>query len=837
MINMVITTAGRNAIVNAKQTGLNAVTIASIAVGSGKYTPTASATKLLSETKRVNIVEGGSNGDNSIHVAYRDDSNASYSIYEFGLILEDGTLFAVYSSSQMLLQKTANSVAFLAVDVAFDDIDVKDITFGEVSFTTAAATTENAGVVVIATDDEVSGGLDAHKVLTTKNIKALAAGEGKAGLVKMASDDEAMGGVNNESAVTPKQLQSKILSYKATNEETQVGAVDNKFVTPQGLRSTKASESQLGVVRFAGNAQAVAGTSDDVAMSPKTVKASIDANTKEGTQSQKGIVQLAPDSAAVSGTSTALAVTPSGLSAAIKNKMKDVEIDTASRVANSGGIGSFSLYPSGVSVQHQERVGTNQFAMVRYSDDDAGNSIVFFKSRASAARKSKSLLSGDKIGWISFLADNGNIKYGETLQGARAAVISGGVFESSSITSAGTTNLGVRGFIRLLACSDDNSRDGKGLEIIDNAVRPSVDNNSNLGTAGRRWKTIYAISDVIATSDEKYKQDIEALAGTKDVALAMVDLLKKFRFKLEVEEDGDNAPHYVGIVAQELKALLEANGLYNLAMIKSDTDENGETVLGVRYRDLYAFIINGLTQYMKELDAKKVSAENFKSGLKRIKRYAWKVPDQPGCDEFIMYSSNETLNIGEELFDANGEKFITYNKDSGFGFTNHKLVADLGNGQYGFEAYADDGFPMPMIGMRYEDGDIIVKDLIIDEEYLAMKFTTLEKLDEELNNAKPLVINYGDENYTYESIKAIIQNGREVLIKCQVDTGASGKIHYAYARFASEFEGFYLSFSCSYPKFQSGGSLLPQRFQCAIFKNGTHSSFSNNWGMIQEIDR
>lgn len=52
MIEIVITTAGRQAIVNAAQTGTRAVTISQIGVESGKYTASESQTALQAEVKR-----------------------------------------------------------------------------------------------------------------------------------------------------------------------------------------------------------------------------------------------------------------------------------------------------------------------------------------------------------------------------------------------------------------------------------------------------------------------------------------------------------------------------------------------------------------------------------------------------------------------------------------------------------------------------------------------------------------------------------------------------------------------------------------------------------------
>lgn len=99
---------------------------------------------------------------------------------------------------------------------------------------------------------------------------------------------------------------------------------------------------------------------------------------------------------------------------------------------------------SGLSTFTQARAGVNQAAFARFSNDTSGTSLVFLKSRGASVGVSSSAVAGDAIGQIQFIADNGNIDYSGSVQGARAGFISGVVFESSTLTTAGTKNLGVR---------------------------------------------------------------------------------------------------------------------------------------------------------------------------------------------------------------------------------------------------------------------------------------------------------------------------------------------------------------------------------------------------------
>jgi hypothetical protein len=126
-----------------------------------------------------------------------------------------------------------------------------------------------------------------------------------------------------------------------------------------------------------------------------------------------------------------------------------------------------------------------------------------------------------------------------------------------------------------------------------------VDNTRVLGTASYRWSTVYAATGTINTSDRNDKTEIVDISEAElRVAQACKGLMKRFKFKDAVETKGDNARYHFGIIAQDLAAAFEAEGLdaSKYACFCSDTwtdEETGEerTRLGVRYEELLAFII------------------------------------------------------------------------------------------------------------------------------------------------------------------------------------------------------------------------------------------------------
>lgn len=161
-----ITDAGRQALINAENTGTLPLKIARIAVGTGRYAPSPGQTALQSEVKRLDTFAGEVVAADTIHVTIRDESSDVYSLGEFGLIAEDGTLFAVYSQADVILEKSAAGMLVLAVDAKFTTIDVEHIEFGGTGFMLPPATQLIAGVVVLADAPTAATGENDDTALT-----------------------------------------------------------------------------------------------------------------------------------------------------------------------------------------------------------------------------------------------------------------------------------------------------------------------------------------------------------------------------------------------------------------------------------------------------------------------------------------------------------------------------------------------------------------------------------------------------------------------------------------------------------------------------------------------
>jgi hypothetical protein len=137
------------------------------------------------------------------------------------------------------------------------------------------------------------------------------------------------------------------------------------------------------------------------------------------------------------------------------------------------------------------------------------------------------------------------------------------------------------------------------------AFQPGSDNSLILGTTTKRWQQLYAVTATINTSDANDKQDIAALTDAeKAVASNLKYLIKTYRFRDAVQAKGDAARTHIGVIAQDVIAAFQDEGLdpmrYGIVCYDewpAELDEDGNEVTpagnryGVRYEELLAFIL------------------------------------------------------------------------------------------------------------------------------------------------------------------------------------------------------------------------------------------------------
>lgn len=142
----------------------------------------------------------------------------------------------------------------------------------------------------------------------------------------------------------------------------------------------------------------------------------------------------------------------------------------------------------------------------------------------------------------------------------------------------------------------------------------TLDNSLDLGSSGGRFDDVYATNGTIQTSDRNEKQDIQELTDAETrAAVTCKGLMRRFRWVDSVEEKGDDARYHFGAIAQDVEAAFTAEGLdagdYGLFIRTTWWEHEGhcypsadvapegaveKTRLGIRYNQLFAFIIGAL---------------------------------------------------------------------------------------------------------------------------------------------------------------------------------------------------------------------------------------------------
>ena len=171
-LQLVLTTAGRAALINAEKNGTNAVKVSSIGFTAAAFAATEDLKTVPGQHLTLSSISGGTTSSTTIHVTVSDTSRATYEVRGFGLYLENGTLLGSYSQPELIMEKAAASDLLMSADILFSGVTVSSVTFGNANFTNPAATTEKEGIVELATRAEAIAGTDPQRAVTPDALKA-----------------------------------------------------------------------------------------------------------------------------------------------------------------------------------------------------------------------------------------------------------------------------------------------------------------------------------------------------------------------------------------------------------------------------------------------------------------------------------------------------------------------------------------------------------------------------------------------------------------------------------------------------------------------------------------
>jgi hypothetical protein len=296
------------------------------------------------------------------------------------------------------------------------------------------------------------------------------------------------------------------------------------------------------------------------------------ANPKNG-----AFLALTANSAAFSGTSTAPTVTPSTDSS---TKIATTAFVQSAITAVSSGVTSFNTRSGAVTLSSGDVT-----TALGYTPYNASGATVVTTSNISSYAPT---VSGSGAYGTWGISISGNAATATTATNATGLTGSPNITVNSIVcglmTSPTTCSLGISGSPVV------------SLNYL-NIFFPNADNTVSLGAGSNRWSVVYAATGTINTSDANDKQQIQDLtAAEKAVGQALKGMMKSFKFNDAVQKKGADARIHFGVIAQDVKAAFEAQGLNaeNYGVFCSDVMPDGSTRLGVRYDELFALILGAL---------------------------------------------------------------------------------------------------------------------------------------------------------------------------------------------------------------------------------------------------
>lgn len=293
--------------------------------------------------------------------------------------------------------------------------------------------------------------------------------------------------------------------------------------------------------------------------------------------------------------------------------------------------GSDVLFLSSNSSAKRQLVGTStdnsaSANLVFNTTDTSAGEIALGHSRGSTRGTPGIVQTDDRLGQIWFTGDDG----AGDVNGDAKFMRGGGIVGVVKGTP-GVDDIGCEIQFRTRTTGDSTTPIVRAVVEHTGATRPGSDNLYSLGTASFLWSVVYAATGSINTSDARAKQQIREITETeRAVAVRCKGLLKAFKFNNAVDKKGENARIHFGVIAQDVKAAFEAEGLnaehYGLFCYDSwdaayapvyvteqrynpETEsiedyqvDTGERTLvtpaggryGVRYEELLAFIIGAM---------------------------------------------------------------------------------------------------------------------------------------------------------------------------------------------------------------------------------------------------
>jgi len=318
-LSLIISDAGRDALVDAENGDTDPIVIAEIGLSEAAVVAAPTLELLNGEFKRIDTFAGQSISPTVIHMTAQDVSDDAYELRSIALYLADGTLFAAYGQDDPIFTKVSIAVFLVAFDVAFNADVAASIEFGDASFLYPPATETIKGVAELATQAETDAGADDQRTVTPLKLKvrldaALAALSATLTAAIDAVEAAATAAIDALSTATTNALNTlaartitggglatgggdlsanrTITVAAASLAETDAGAIGDKAVVPSALANILANIAAL-LARTITGGGLVTGGGDLSANRTLTVTAASGAEIATGTENGKAVTPAA----------------------------------------------------------------------------------------------------------------------------------------------------------------------------------------------------------------------------------------------------------------------------------------------------------------------------------------------------------------------------------------------------------------------------------------------------------------------------------------------------------------------------------------------------------------
>jgi hypothetical protein len=267
--------------------------------------------------------------------------------------------------------------------------------------------------------------------------------------------------------------------------------------------------------------------------------------------------------------------------------------------------------------RHGRNANGASMGLTRWSADNGPAGLNLSKSRSAAPGTFAAVQLNDTLGRITLSGDNGLALNtgGATIQGVTAETWTSTA--NGTLLTFGTTSIGASAITERLVVEADGH------------TRPFATDTYSSGTSDYRWSVIYAQTGIIGLSDQREKTDIkDSVLGldfinalrpvsyrwkvghnemtTREVAPAVFDennnLVSEARYENVVTPVPGVRTHY-GLLAQEIKAAIDACGCGDFAGWVLDDPNDPDSRQSLRYEQFIAPLIQAVRELSAQVTA------------------------------------------------------------------------------------------------------------------------------------------------------------------------------------------------------------------------------------------